>query len=595
MSEEEPRLEAASDGYQVRYRGKRLYAPGHPRRGAARRATATDIPKQTLVIAASPLLGYGLTELLAAVPEDCTVLAVELDPGLATLTAASQTSEAPRDGRLHWALAPPAAELEAVIGRLLRRRPRRVKTIALSGGFGLHAASYRSLAERLEGEIRIFWQNAMTRVRMGRLWIRNLLRNLPVVAEAAPLSALSEGRPILVVGAGPSVDEHLAEIPREDGPGRGRVIIMAVDTALAPLAAHGTTPDIVVAVESQQANAADFLLPVPAPGPGPTHRTAAPRDGRPVPRLVCDLTTYPAVARLVPGTGASFVSSRFAPTALLDRLAAAGLLPEPVPPLGSVGVLAVHLARRLTTGGVRFVGLDFTYDLERTHAAGSPMHTRALSRRHRTDPSPFFGLALSRPLLSLTDKAGAPVRSDAVLLSYAEQLRSIVAGATGIYDLAPEAGLPNGAPAAEGVTDARAAAEGERGETGGGFGPAGFAGAAGGDPPAPAARAAAGAPPAGAAASASATAFLRGERRRLSELGASLREAISRAGSAAAVAPGDYRALQPLLWDCDYVYLDFPDEPTDSRAFLGRALLSALDYEGRIDRVLRGIDRRGGG
>lgn len=583
MSEEEPRLEAASDGYQVRYRGKRLYAPGNPRRGASRRATATDIPKQTLVIAASPLLGYGLTELLAAVPQDCTVLAVELDPRLAKLTATSEAADAPSDGRLHWALAPTSGELEAVIGRLMRSRPRRVKTVALSGGFGLHAASYRSLAERLEGEIRIFWQNAMTRVRMGRLWIRNLLRNVPFVADAAPLSVLSDDRPILVVGAGPSVDVHLAEIPRDDSAGRSRVIIMAVDTALAPLAAHGITPDIVVAVESQQANAADFLRPVPGPRPGSTHQPTAPGDGPQAPRLLCDLTTYPAVAHGAPTTGTSFVSSRFAPTALLDRLAAAGLLPEPVPPLGSVGVLAVHLARRLTTGPVRFVGLDFAYDLERTHAAGSPMHTRALVRRHRTDPSPFFGLALARPLLSLTDKAGAPVLSDAVLLSYAEQLRSIVRGASALYDLAPREGLPNGAPPAEGATDGGAA------ETGA-------------PPDASVSRArpatdaaAAGVAPAGSGAVDAAGAFLRAERHRLSELGAALREAVSRAGSAAAVAPGDFRALQPLLRDCDYVYLDFPDEPTDSRAFLGRALLSALDYEGRIDRVLRGIERRAGG
>jgi hypothetical protein len=225
------------------------------------------------------------------------------------------------------------------------------------------------------------------------------------------------------------------------------------------------------------------------------------------------------------------------------------------------------------------VGLDFAYDLERTHARGAPMHTLALVRRRRLDPSPFFGLALARPLLTLTDTSGAEVRSDAVLLSYAEQLRSLVSRSTAVYDLAPEAGLPNGAaPGGE----VMAAAAGGRDLTSQAASPA-------------ASGIAANAIAASAVSPQRAAEALRGERHRLDDLTAALRGALSRAGSAATVSSRDSGEIAPLLETCDYVHLDFPDEPTDSRVFLGRALLSALDYAGRIDRVLRGIRRRGDG
>jgi hypothetical protein len=405
------------------------------------------------------------------------------------------------------------------------------------------------MAARLDDEIRIFWQNAMTRVRMGRLWIRNVLRNLPLVAGSRPLPDLESDLPTVVVGAGPSTDDHLAELPRDGDEARRGLRIISVDTAVAPLAAQGVTPEVVVAVESQQANAADFLAP---------HSRALARS-----HLICDLSAYPGLAHLFPPERISFVASSFAPTILLDRLEDGGHLPARVPPLGSVGVLAVHLALRITRAPVYFMGLDFAYDLERTHAAGSPFHTRALIRRTRLDPSPFFGLALSRPLLTLTDKRGLAVRSDTVLLSYAEQLRTVTAEATDVYDLAPEAGLPSGAPPPPA-------------ETPGGRGPSPRAArqtAAGQASPrrSPSQRTAE-----GARVDTEVDTLLATEEAHLSRLIEGLREALHRAGTDAAVADIDYAALMPLLDAADYVYLDFPDPPAPTRAFLGRVMQSRL-------------------
>ena len=569
MSEEKPRLEAASNGYQVHYRGRRLYAAHDPRGGAARRAAAAEIQPQTLVIVASPLLGYGLRELLDICPPDAVVIAVELDPALAALPLET----APTDDRLLWARAHSAADLDRILERALSRRPRRTRLLSLSGGFGLQPGDYRSLAGKLDDEIRIFWQNAMTRMRMGRLWIRNLFRNLPLMPASTPLESLRTSLPIVVAGAGPSLDDRAAGLPPDGGADREQILILAVDTAVGPLAARGITPDFILAVESQQANAADFLTPLDAPDKFAEQGEIAQQSegsGIARPHLICDITAYPGVFHRADVAGLTFVSSRFAPTALLERLSVSGLLPPEVPPLGSVGVLGVHLAARMTTGAVYVTGLDFSYDLERTHARGAPMQALSLARRTRLDPSPFFGMAMARPLLTLEGKDGRPARSDTVLLSYAEQLRSTVSRLPEgrVYDLSPDRGLSNGAPAARGPLPV-AGISGTAG-TDGGADTAGSPGTAGAGP-----RADAGV----------VDAYLDREAALLSELVPRLRDVIARTGTRADVSADDYAAVRSLLADLDYVYLDFPDPPAATRSFLGRVLLSALDYEGRLRRV----------
>ena len=576
MTDEKPRLEAASTGYQVHYRGRRLYASTDPRGGAVRRALSAEIPPQTLVIVASPLLGYGLAELLEHCPKDAVVVAVEADPALSELTrgeAAAEHSAGVSDPRLFLATAAPEHEMEgaaeALLPRLLARRPRRTRLVALSGGFALHAAAYRTLQDRLEDEIRIYWQNAMTRVRMGRLWVRNLFRNLALLSDSVPVAALADDgtlrRPTLVVGAGPSVDDHLDELPRDDDPYRDAVRILAVDTAVAPLAARGIRPDLVLAVEAQQANVADFLPVAPIHAADNSRNPYERRPGDDVgPHLICDLTVHPTVPRLFPPHKRTFVSSRFAPTALLSRLSHARVLPEEVPPLGSVGVLAVLLARRLSAGAVRFLGLDFVYDLERTHARGSPMERLSLARRTRLDPSPFFAAAMARPLIVATDKQGRAARTDTVLLSYAEQLRAVVSRSEEVFDISPEAGLPNGAPAA---------------------------------PTPPAARRTPGSlrtldadPQTRPVGPDAVERVLDDEHHRVSRLVPLLRQAVATAGADGRIETESWHGLLPLLEALDYLYLDFPDAPQPTKGFAGRVLLSALYYQDRIRRAWRRLD-----
>jgi hypothetical protein len=243
------------------------------------------------------------------------------------------------------------------------------------------------------------------------------------LAGSGPAPPLVTARPVLVAGAGPSLEAALPLIRRF----RPRLTVLCADTALPVLAEAGLVPDWVYALEAQHYNLEDFL---------------SCRD--PSLLLLCDLCSCPAVLRLFPRRLP--FATRFHPLALFDRLSAAGLLPPELPALGSVGVTAARAALELTAGPVLLAGLDLSYPDGRTHARGAPSHRRELAGCSRLTPMgmrPFEAIA-GRPRLRLRGKGGAAVLSDLVLRSYSLQLQSFTAAAGRVFDLGSE-GLETGA------------------------------------------------------------------------------------------------------------------------------------------------------
>jgi hypothetical protein len=422
MNEGEPRLEETGRGFTVRYRGRYLYSPVDPCGGALRRVASARLRERSLVYVPGVGLGYGLEALLRALPEHSQLLCVETDPSLMAL-ADMGPSPLPRDPRLTLLCTDSPEEAAAALRGMGLHRFRRLQTLALCGSYHLYRAGYDSIRQALEEEIRLFWQNRLTLAHLSRLWLRNLFTNLAACPEADPIPDLSGERPIVVAGAGPSLDRCLPQILRL----RARLTLLAVDTALPVLAEAGCPPDWVFALEAQQANLEDFL---PYRDPGLA--------------LLCDLTSAPSVTRLFPRR--AYFCTRFSPLALFDRLRAAGLLPQELPPLGSVGVAAVQAALGLTRGPVLLAGLDFAYPGGRTHARGTPPHRRTLAACSRLRPPGLgeYEALLARPLLTLRSVSGRPVLSDLVLRSYAVQLGRVVEAAGRVYDLGGM-GLPTGA------------------------------------------------------------------------------------------------------------------------------------------------------
>jgi hypothetical protein len=429
MNAHRPLLQSTEQGSgpTVHYRDHYLYSTKNPQAGPVRVAGTTTLLPATLILVPSLGLGYGIPELLGRLPTDCHVLCVEHDEALWDFASDVRTRLA-GDPRLTLLF---AADLRPIHAFLAARRPgefRRVTTVRLCAAERLFPDFYKKVAQCLAEEVQIHWQNRMTLIHMGRLYVKNIFANLALLERARDLATHRTDRPVIAIGAGPSLTRTLPLLRRL----QPHAALLAVDTALPVLVASGLAPDYVVALEPQFINIRDFYsLP---------SGSAA---------LLADLASAPQVVRfcLDRGCPAYFFASHFAPLALWDRLQRSGLLPLPIPPLGSVGVAAAWLALRMSTGPVFLCGFDFSYTGRRTHAAGSPASLADAATASRLTPAGQreFAALCTRPRVTLRGKTGETVESDLVLSSYARHLAALTGNEPRVFDLG-EQGLDLGAP-----------------------------------------------------------------------------------------------------------------------------------------------------
>ncbi len=198
------------------------------------------------------------------------------------------------------------------------------------------------LAARLSGQaLRDAASNERARRKFAAPYLLNTLRNLPVLARERDVRRLfgsCKGRPVVVAGAGPSLNANLEALR----PLRDRVVLVSVDTALRPCLSTGIQPDFVVAVD---------------PGtPNTRHLTGLPP---------CKGTVLVAETSLQPVTFAAFAGRSF-----LYRVAnhhpwpwlqEHGLDAAILRAWGSVMITAFDLAVRLGADPVVFIGADLAY------------------------------------------------------------------------------------------------------------------------------------------------------------------------------------------------------------------------------------------
>jgi hypothetical protein len=431
MVDEIPRLFAARRGFSVAYKGKTLLSTMDPVVLADRTVAAIPKPKGTLYFCPSPLFGYGLKLLLEGISPDSAILCVETDEQLMDLSR-KEIDEALRSSpRFRLAQTGDPAVLCALVREAWGGRSfRRLEVLRLTGGWQLNPALYDSLADALRRDIAVDWGNAMTLVKLGRRYARNALRNLALLPRSSPLRAVNFGAaPVLVLGAGPSLDGVLKGLRAAFGDipeGANRPFrIICVDTGLSSLYEWRLRPDLVVALESQHWNLRDFIG----------------LSSWEVP-VAMDLSALPATGELL-GAHPHIFFTPWTKLSLFDRLKTAGLLPETLPPLGSVGLSAVAIARRLSTGPIIVGGIDFSFSLDQSHTRSAPAHLERLRRQTR-----FYSLidgeaAFRKGCFTVLSKTGAKVRSNQTMKNYRELFQREFAENRRIRDIAGS-GLPLG-------------------------------------------------------------------------------------------------------------------------------------------------------
>ena len=407
----------ARQGFSVSYMGKTLLSRIDPVAQAERLAAGLELKESTLYLCPSPLYGYGVPLILKKLKPNSALLCVEVDEKLFSLSqiafsknAIYENSESlpgSDDGNFALVRGTDGERLCAFVReRWGMRIFRRVEVIRLTGGSQLFPQLYDEFETALRREITVEWGNAMTLIRLGRLYARNLIRNLALASDGDAGNLNFGSSPVLVLGAGPSLDPLLDELQyhfggktcgKIPGPSERRYKIICVDTSLPALVEREILPDLVVVLESQYWNIRDFIG----------------IQGREIDAAL-DLSSLPASTRVLGGKR-YFYATPWTDLALFTRLKKEGLLPGSFAPLGSVGLTAVALALRLGSGPILTGGIDFSFTLDSFHARSTPGHRELLNRQNRFISIVKADTAFRDGTFSIVSKTGPeePVFADA--------------------------------------------------------------------------------------------------------------------------------------------------------------------------------------
>ena len=402
--------------------GKTLLSGVDPVRLAERTADAVSIRDNTLYFCPSVLYGYGLARLLARIEQEApnsALLCVEADGELYELTEKNVESSLAANRRLRITNICDEAGLCAFVREAWGARAfRYLEIVRFTGGWQLFPELYDSLCAALRREIATDWSNALTLAKLGRLYIRNALRNLSLIPRFPSFANLSFGAaPVLVLGAGPSLDETLDALVKHYPQNSDRPFkIVCVDTCLGSLKDRGINPDLVVILESQHWNLRDFT--------GCYGLQAS---------FAIDLSALPQSAFMLTGDGFLFMTP-WTPLRIFERLKEAQMLPAVLPPLGSVGLTAVELARRLTTGKIICAGLDFSFSPDKYHARGTPGHRALLNSQNRLRGI-FNTAAYSQYSTAAVSKNGLSVYTNPAMKNYRDLFEREFGGDSRIFDI----------------------------------------------------------------------------------------------------------------------------------------------------------------
>lgn len=402
--DEVPRMVTTARGLTVSYKGRLLYSKYSPSKAVIQAVRSLTLLPGTLVVVCSPVLCYGLKELLEALPLDCYVIAVERDDALYQAAREHFTS----DDRCVLLSRQDVAQAirELCYGRISGnvRAVKRTVRLDLSAGVQFDRRFYDDVCDAFTDAIGRYWRNRATLIRFGRLYSRNLFRNLSRLGCSAPLCSVERTvvRPILVMGAGESMESAALTAARM----RDKVHIVAVDAALPPLLAMGVVPDDVVTEEAQSVIADAF---VGVKGAVASNRAKSHVDlchGART-RAFLSLTGWRGAFDAVKDwADAVYYATEYCDSLFLRGMADGGIIPPLLPPLGSVGLTAVRLALMMRAAEdvpVFAAGLDFCYSVGTTHARGTPACIKRLSVSDRLHPAEAYGASFGVGAIRLPD------------------------------------------------------------------------------------------------------------------------------------------------------------------------------------------------
>lgn len=332
----------------AKFAGRWLHSTRAPRREAERVAADPSFAAADLIVCYGFGLGYHLEAIADRHPETPIVV---LEPQLELFRAALGTRPLEpllRRANLTLIAGPDAAE--GLAPALSRIRPRRPAIQRLRAAVDASPEVFAAADEAISRHSTREEINRNTLKRFGRLWVRNLVRNITVMAESPGIARLQNrfsDLPAVVCAAGPTLDEVLPRLAEL----RAHALIIAVDTSIVPLLRAGVAPDFLVTVDPQYWNTRHL------------DRADSPQTA-----LVSESATHPRVFRLLSENPRYLCSSLFPLGQYLER----GLEPRgALGAGGSVATSAWDFAKVLGCNPVYAAGLDLGFPDHVTHCRGS--------------------------------------------------------------------------------------------------------------------------------------------------------------------------------------------------------------------------------
>ena len=419
-----PQILNTGGGYTVFYKERYLYSKRMPSKQIETFIEGMEKTPKTLFLFASSPLGYGAMSFINVLPPSSFLLFVECDSCLANLFEENILSLLPNVKNVSYVSSNNIFKIIEHIEDFTSFNFTKTVLIRGSGGYSLYEKFYISLVRLVEDVVSIHWKNRITLIEMGRLYAKNIFKNLCFIStlleeERKRIKILKESyvnTPILVLGAGPSLDFSYDFIKRN----RNKLFLLSVDVALPSLISMGIKPDGVVLLEGQYWVQNAFL-------------ESECKDIS----LFTSITANPRVLRLLKGD-VFLYATKYAKMQFLNNLAKTFIDMPVFDSVGSVGLVALQIAMFIAKQEVPIfhMGLDFAYEKGFTHGKNTlPIKNLFLSNNRLN--SLYKGSSIF-PLKNIKCKGknGHLIFTTPILQSYALIYKKLFSKASFIFDIA---------------------------------------------------------------------------------------------------------------------------------------------------------------
>jgi len=397
----------------VQYKSKLLYSKYNPQKSIISLIQKEVFLPGTIILICSPCLWYGYTELISRLNKDCTCIAVEKDYNLFSLAQKHNTKP---ESFVPLYTETNLLDLDLLIRKLCKTgKYKRIKRLDFSAGTNLYPEFYNFVINGLQDIVSTFWKNRITLSKMGKLYSKNLIKNLPLLSRTKQLIDFQNKitKPILVCGAGESLNS-ISNIINNTTP-----YIISVDVALQPLLQRNIIPDAVVAVEGQFSIQKSYI--------GTQNLDIT---------LFADLCSRIEIPDFFINNTV-FFSSNYTDDSFFSDLVSRKIIKSTIPSLGSVGLYAMYIAlilRKDSSIPVYFTGLDFSYSCGLTHAKGTAAHRAQVYNNNRLVSIENYNASFINTI-KLIGKDSRIMYTSAVMKSYAESFCQFFNKQKNIIDL----------------------------------------------------------------------------------------------------------------------------------------------------------------